>query len=345
MPARTTFPGQAMSKPQARALMSAAEQTIELLSQRIGLLEAVVNNFPGGLLLFDHDLTLVLCNDRQRQLLEYPDELFAHGNPTLEQIFRFNAERGEYGPGRTEDHVKMRMELVARREPHVFERTRPNGTILEIRGMPLSDGGFVTTYVDVSEQRRAQALIQHLAHHDQLTGLANRALLMDRLHMALAQVKRGRRMALHYIDLDKFKPINDRHGHAAGDQVLKRAAAAMQRSVRETDTVARIGGDEFVIIQTDIETTADAGKVARRVLDAVSEPHFAEGADLSVGASIGIAQAPWDGDATDELLRKADLALYRSKEAGGSRINFYSSPPKVEATTAPEQIAWARDIY
>jgi diguanylate cyclase (GGDEF)-like protein len=327
-------------KPPARALMSAAEQTIALLNERVALLEAVVNNFPGGLLLFDRDLNLVLCNDRQRQLLEYPEELFAQGNPTLERMFRFNAQRGEYGPGDPEAHVSTRMELVARRAAHVFERTRPNGTILEIRGMPLPDGGFVTTYVDVTEERRNQALIAHLAHHDPLTGLANRALMMDRLHMALAGVKRGQKIALHYIDLDKFKPINDRHGHAAGDQVLKRVASALLRSVRETDTVARLGGDEFVIIQVHIEAAADAETVARRVLDAIGEP-----ADHAVTASIGIAYAPWDGETADELLRKADLALYRSKAHGGARINFYSKPPRLEAKQADADFLWTRDIY
>jgi diguanylate cyclase (GGDEF)-like protein len=334
------------SKPPARALMSAAEQTIALLNERVGLLEAVVNHFPGGLLLFDKELNLVLCNDRQRQLLDYPDELFADGNPTLARMFRFNAERGEYGPGDIEALVQTRMDLVAQRTPHVFERTRPNGTVLEIRGMPLPDGGFVTTYVDVTEQRRSQALIAHLAHHDPLTGLANRALMMDRLHMALASVKRGtHRIALLYVDLDKFKPVNDRHGHAAGDQVLKRVAAAMLASVRETDTVARLGGDEFVIIQADVAAAADAEVVAKRLIEAISEPTFADNADLTINASIGIAYAPWDGDTADELLRKADIALYRSKARGGGVISFYSRPPKLEEKKVTADFLWTRDIY
>jgi diguanylate cyclase (GGDEF)-like protein len=327
-------------KPAARALMSTAEQTIALLNERVALLEAVVDYFPGGLLLFDRELNLVLCNERQRQLLEYPDELFAQGNPTLEQIFRFNAERGEYGPGDPQALVAARMELVAQKSPHSFERTRPNGTVLEIRGMPLPDGGFVTTYVDVTEQRRNQALIAHLAHHDPLTGLANRALMMDRLHLALAGVKRGHRMALLYIDLDKFKPINDAHGHAAGDQLLKRVASAMLKVVRETDTVARLGGDEFVIIMTDVGAAADAERVAQRLIDAISEP-----AELAVSASIGIAYAPWDGDTADDLLRKADLALYRSKELGGGRVHFYSQPPKRESKQGSADFLWTRDIY
>ena len=139
------------ASPTSSVDKSIAMQTIDLLSERVQLLEQVVDNFPGGIQLFDKNLQLVLCNQQQREMLGYPDELFAGGDPSLETIFRFNAERGEYGPGNVEDLVAERMQRVALREPHVFERTRPNGTVLEIRGMPLADGGFVTTYLDVIE--------------------------------------------------------------------------------------------------------------------------------------------------------------------------------------------------
>ena len=259
-------------------LLPTADHATKSGNERIRLLEAVIDNFPGGLLLFDSELKLVLCNAQQRRLLDYPDALFANGNPSLEQIFAFNAERGEYGPGNVEDLVKTRMDLVAKRRAHVFERQRPNGTILEIRGMPLPDGGFVTTYLDVTEQRKNQALIAHLAHHDQLTNLPNSTMMLDRLHVALAGVRRGRKVALHYIDLDKFKPINDTCGHAVGDVVLKNTAKKILAAVRETDTVARIGGDEFVIVQVDAQTADDAEIVARRVISSVSEVTFLDDA-------------------------------------------------------------------
>ena len=316
-----------MNDASNQALQLISEQRATPDAERIRLLEAVIDNFPGGLLLFDSELRLVLCNAQQRRLLDYPDELFANGNPSLAQIFAFNAERGEYGPGSVEEHVNTRMDLVAKRRAHVFERRRPNGTILEIRGMPLPDGGFVTTYLDVTEQRKNQALIAHLAHHDQLTDLPNRALMLDRLKVALASVKRGRRLAVHYIDLDKFKPINDTAGHAVGDIVLQSAAKKILASVRETDTVARIGGDEFVIVQADVEAAEDAEIVARRVIASVSETRFLNDMDISVSASIGIAFAPWDGESCDELLRKADQAMYRSKSSGGGMVNFFSRPP------------------
>jgi diguanylate cyclase (GGDEF)-like protein len=300
---------------------------IEFLRKRIRLLEAVVDTFPGGLLLFDGENRLVLCNHQQHRLLEYPKELFASGNPTLEDIFYFNANRGEYGEGNVDDIVKARMDLVAKRCAHVVERTRPNGTVLEIRGAPLVEGGFVTTYLDVTKQRENQNLINHMAHHDSLTGLANRALMLDRLKFALAGVKRGRSIALHYLDLDKFKPINDKHGHDIGDYVLKKAAAALLHSVRETDTVARIGGDEFVIIQADVESVNGAKLLADRVIKNISETHFLEDLDLSINVSIGVAFAPWDSENPDELLRKADMAMYKSKKAGPGQVSFFSQPP------------------
>ncbi len=316
-------------------------QSEKALRERIRLLEAVIDNFPGGLLLFDNELKLVLCNAQQRQLLNYSDELFSNGDPSLQQIFRFNAARGEYGPGDVEEIVKTRMELVAKKRAHVFERTRPNGTVLEIRGVPLPEGGFVTTYLDVTEQRKNQGLIAHLAHHDQLTGLPNRTLMLDRLQLALAGVRRGGKVALHYIDLDKFKPINDKYGHAIGDHVLKTVAAQLLRSVRETDTVARIGGDEFIIIQVDVQSAADAETVAQRVIAAVSETRFVDSADVSVNVSVGISFAPWDGDSPDELLRKADQAMYRSKGDGGAATNFYAEPPVFNAAANP---LWVRDL-
>lgn len=316
---------------------------------KIRLLEAVIDNFPGGLLLFDSDLKLVLCNAQQRRLLDYPDSLFANGSPSLQQIFAFNASRGEYGPGSIDDHVCMRMELVAKKSTHVFERKRPNGTVLEIRGMPLAGGGFVTTYLDVTEQRKNQELIAHLAHHDQLTDLPNRTLMLDRLHVALAGVRRGRKVALHYIDLDQFKPINDTCGHDVGDIVLKTVASRLLSAVRETDTIARIGGDEFVVIQVDVETADDAEIVAKRIIDSVSEIRFHESSDVSISASIGIAFAPWDGSNPEELLRKADQAMYRSKNLGGGGYNFYSRPPKLRnepensLPTVPSHM-WVQDL-
>ena len=294
-----------------------------VLRDRIRLLEAVLENFPGGISLFDDNLQMVLCNRRQKEMLDYPDELFAGGYPSMEQLFRFNAIRGEYGPGDVETHVGRRMELARKREAHCYDRTRPNGVILEVRGMPLEGGGFVTTYLDVTEQRKNQALVAHMAQHDPLTDLPNRTLFHDRLKNAVAQVKRGGMLAVHYVDLDNFKPINDNYGHKAGDQLLVGVAARLRQSAREYDTIARLGGDEFAIVQTAIREPGDAAVLAVRLLRMFGHPFRICGKEMHVGLSIGIALAPDDGLTSDDLLVKADNALYRSKSSGRGCFHFF----------------------
>jgi diguanylate cyclase (GGDEF)-like protein len=307
------------------------------LDERVKLLEAVINNFPGGLLLLDKDLNVVLCNEQQKALLQYPPDLFAKGNLRLEDLFRFNAERGEYGPGDIDDHVRQRMDRARQKLPHVFERTRPNGTVIEIRGMPLPQGGFVTTYLDVTEQRRQQALITHLAHHDPLTDLPNRVLMLDRLSQALARVKRGDVMALFYIDLDRFKPVNDTYGHAVGDALLVEVAKRFKAATRETDTVARVGGDEFVVLQSGVRLVTDIEVLADRLVHMISGHYRIAGHSVEIGVSIGVAIAPVDGQDPDELLRRADKALYRCKSQGGQDYCFYAASEPVRDIARPER--------
>jgi diguanylate cyclase (GGDEF)-like protein len=291
--------------------------------KRIRLLEAVIENFPGGISLFDDDQRMVLCNRQQIEMLEYPEDLLAKTDLRLEDLFRFNAERGEYGEGDVEQIVQRRLDLVLRREPHCYDRTRPNGSVVEVRGIPLDGGGFVTTYLDVTEQRRSHALISHLAHHDPLTDLPNRMLFGDRLQTAISYVKRGGMMAVHYVDLDEFKPVNDAYGHQAGDDLLVQVAGRMAASVRESDTVARLGGDEFGIVQTQIEQPGDADILAGRMVDCLARPFCVLGNEVCISASIGIALAPDHGVISDELLNKADRALYSCKRRGRGRYSFY----------------------
>jgi diguanylate cyclase (GGDEF)-like protein len=297
---------------------------VDTLRERVRLLEAVIENFPGGISLYDADLRMLVCNEQQKRMLDYPEALFEQGHPTLESMFRFNAERGEYGPGDVEEQVARRMALARERKPHVYERTRPNGTVLEIRGTPLAGGGFVTTYLDVTEQRRTQALVAHMAHHDTLTNLPNRALFADRLGTAIALAKRSGIVAVHYLDVDRFKPVNDELGHQAGDALLVEIATRLAGTVRENDTVARLGGDEFAIVQTGIRSARDAAVLARRLLREMSRPFDVLGHAVEVGASVGIALAPSDGTTIDEILRNADTALYRSKSNGRGRFTFYA---------------------
>ncbi len=325
MTANSAFPATGATLEGLAAAIGNIACIVQDQRERIRLLEAVVDNFPGGISLFDRDLNMVLCNRQQRVMLDYPDELMAGGYPSMEKLFRFNAERGEYGPGDIDAIVARKMQLARKREPHIFERTRPNGQILEVRGMPIEGGGFVTTYLDVTEQRRAQATIAHMAMHDALTKLPNRSLFRDRLEQAVALSARGAVMALHYLDVDGFKPVNDRLGHKAGDELLVSIADGLLGTVRKHDTVARLGGDEFAIVQTGIREEHDATSLARRVLAAMSTPFQVAGEVVTIGMSVGIAIAPHDGLDPEELVRKADSAMYTSKSAGRSRLSFYAT--------------------
>jgi diguanylate cyclase (GGDEF)-like protein len=175
---------------------------------------------------------------------------------------------------------------------------------------------------DVTERKQFEERIQHLATYDNLTGLQNRMLFYDRLRQAINLAGRNHdELSLLYVDLDKFKMVNDTLGHDSGDEVLKNAANRIQQQVRESDTVARIGGDEFAVILPKITTPQDAATVARKIIDALL-PVFAlagaKCASAKVGASIGIATFPADGADMDALLKAADAAMYRAKQSGNS---------------------------
>ena len=193
----------------------------------------------------------------------------------------------------------------------------------------MADGGTVTTHQDITEQRRSEAKIAHMALHDALTGLPNRVLLNERLEHALARVKGNEIVAVHLLDLDLFKNVNDTLGHPAGDKLLKMVTARLRARVSETDTVARMGGDEFAIVQTSITQPVNATALALRIIDALSEPYEIDGQQVIIGTSVGIAMGPADGADPDQLLRNADLALYRAKGDGRGTYRFFE--PEMDA--------------
>jgi diguanylate cyclase (GGDEF)-like protein len=193
-----------------------------------------------------------------------------------------------------------------------------DGKIVMLTRQPMAGGGWVTLIEDITERRRAEAEIVHLARHDVLTGLANRAEFNARLEEASRRLKRnGGNLAVMMIDLDRFKAVNDTLGHLAGDQLLSEVARRLQSTVRDTDVLARLGGDEFAIIQEGgADQREGAVALALRIIEAISVPFDLNGQQVEVGTSIGIALAPEDGVEPDELLRRADLALYSVKSSG-----------------------------
>jgi diguanylate cyclase (GGDEF)-like protein len=303
------------------------EDSNTLLNERSTRLQAIIDNFPGGITFLDTDLRVAVINERAKKLLELPNQLFSNGPPLLEDVFRFNANRGEYGPGDADEQVATRMALARAGRPHVFERERPNGTVIEVRGVPLQDGGFVTTYMDMTDRRRSEAKIMHMAHHDALTDLPNRALLHERLQQAIASALRGHHaVAILILDLDRFKDVNDSLGHSVGDCLLKAAADRLRAGLRQGAMIARLGGDEFAIVDTvdDVTDAAiEATAIAERVQMLLSAPFDLGDHQVVVGSSIGIAIAPSDGADPDRLLKSADLALYRAKSDSRGTHRFF----------------------
>ncbi|MDQ2802759.1 MAG: EAL domain-containing protein, partial [Pseudomonadota bacterium] len=187
----------------------------------------------------------------------------------------------------------------------------------------LEGGGWVTTCEDITERRRSEKRIAHMARHDALTGLPNRLLFRDRMDEAVARLGRGEAFALLYLDLDNFKTVNDALGHAVGDQLLRAVTDRLQACLREVDTVARLGGDEFAVILPGTANADAARQIARRLINVVGDRLEIGGHAIAVGVSIGVALAPGDGATADTLLMHADLALYRAKAEGRGVVCFY----------------------
>ena len=186
--------------------------------------------------------------------------------------------------------------------------------------------GVLLSLIDITERKRAAAMIEQLAHHDTLTGLPNRALFQDRLQQAQAQARRGRKHnALMILGLDNCKNINDTHGHATGDQLLRMAATRLTHCSRQTDTVARLGGDEFAIVCTELGHGNLVQRMAERLIDAMTKPFQIGDETLRTTASIGIALFPGDAEDTDQLIRYADMALHQAKASGRNRCHFFNA--------------------
>ena len=185
------------------------------------------------------------------------------------------------------------------------------------------------TLEDISERRAAEQKIAYLAHHDMLTGLANRALFRDQLGHAFTDTGVSTGFAMLCLDLDRFKAVNDGFGHPVGDGLLQAVADRLRAAVRAGDTVARLGGDEFVILQLNVTDQSEPIALARRIVDAISKPFMIEGHMLSIGVSVGIAMAPTERVNPERLLQDADKALYRSKQAGRGTWRLFD--PTIEA--------------
>lgn len=289
-------------------------------------LEVTLEHMNQGIMMVDADRNVMVMNRRVINLLGLPEDYFGK-RVKLDDILSHLWAEGEFTLEEDALEPKMRdLALTGGMSAEIasYERSRPNGIALEIHTVALSDGGVVRTITDVSERKRKEMQIAHMARHDALTNLANRTLLDERMEQALARLRRQHEgFALFCLDLDRFKTVNDTRGHPAGDALLREIADRLSACVRETDTVARLGGDEFAILQTATDREEDAEILAQRILQAVGAPYDLDGYPAVIGISIGIAMAPGDGTDVEELMKTADVALYRAKLVGGNAYDFF----------------------
>jgi diguanylate cyclase (GGDEF)-like protein/PAS domain S-box-containing protein len=213
---------------------------------------------------------------------------------------------------------------------------RPDGRTVEVEAIavPTSERGAAATQLvllDITERKRVEQQVRHLAHHDALTSLPNRALLLDRLRQALRQARRERgRIAVVMLDLDHFKSVNDTLGHPFGDRLLCAVAERLQTTIRESDTLARFGGDEFALVQTRLQEPRGASVLAEKILAALAQPFVLDRQEVRITTSIGIAICPEHGAEPEPLIEHADIALYQAKARGRARAELFAEVMKAD---------------
>lgn len=312
------------AKQTAEAALAELDQRDAELREQNKHFNAALDNMSQGLCMFDGNEELVVCNDLYMQMYDLEPELAKQGTP-FRKFIEHRIQSGVYAGNDPEEYIEERLEAVRERTPSTKLQSLTNGRVIAIGHRPTSDGGWVATHEDITELQRIQAQIVHMAHHDALTDLANRVLLRERIEEALPQARRGSGFAVLCLDLDRFKNVNDTFGHPVGDELLKAVSRRLLACVRETDTVARLGGDEFAIVQISDNQPQDATALADRISDVLKEPFELNDRHMVVDSSIGIALAPGDGDDPDQLLKNADMALYRAKGDGRGIFRFFET--------------------
>jgi diguanylate cyclase (GGDEF)-like protein/PAS domain S-box-containing protein len=301
--------------------------------------DTALSHMTQGLCMFDERKRLVVWNKRFAELYEIPEEFLKVGTP-YEDIVADAAARGVTKMEATPAAIKAKiaeLSALAANSHRVDEMA--DGRLISLSRQPMAGGGWLSIMEDITERRRAEAEIAHLARHDVLTGLPNRAQFNEKLEEAGKRLKRGgAAVTVMMVDLDRFKAVNDTLGHAAGDALLIEVGRRLKSTIRETDLLARLGGDEFAIIQEGGPGQREGAiSLALRIIGAISEPFDLNGFEANIGTSIGIAMAPEHGCEPEELLKSADLALYAAKAEGRNDYRIYRA--EMLETVTSQQLA------
>lgn len=290
----------------------------KLLADRSAALSTTLRYIDQGIMMVDASEHVVVYNQQALDILQIPEEVLAN-RPAFQDVLEYQWQHNEF--------ARVGIDLLAfikaggmARTPHLYQRERPTGQIIEIRSLPMPAGGMVRTYTDITERKRAQAQIERAALFDDLTGLPNRFSLRQQLDSDMRDHAEG--VSLLYLNLDRFRLLNDALGHVIGDELLKSVAVRLKKTVGAGDVVARTGGDEFAVTHLIDAAQDRSSEFGAALLRALCEPYTIGDRSVTVTVSIGIAVSS-AGMGRDTLLRNADIAMYRAKDAGRKQICRY----------------------
>lgn len=291
--------------------------------------DTALTNMPHGLCMLDARGRVLVANERFVELLNLGKALDVRGC-RIERLIRRCVRQGSLAPGDARRLLgSLRAGGASSTDELIFElRT---GVTLAVTHQPMERGGVVAQVQDISERRRSEQMITRMANFDALIELPNRNQLHDYARSVIEACNDGRGFAVHFLDLDYFKQVNDTLGHSTGDELLRLAAKRLRAVIRRTDIASRFGGDEFVVLQSGVDRRQAAEALALRLVEEMGKPYEIDGEEVIVGASVGVACFPHDGQDVDQLLRHADMALYQAKGAGRGGICFFEEDMQARA--------------
>ncbi len=303
----------------SEASLAAKGRDLEELNARFA---SVLDNMPHGVALFSGDRRLIVANKRYGEMYQLTAEEVRPG-VLLDDILARRVAKGIFVQN-SQSYIKTRLAEIQSPVPQQSLDRLSNGKVVFISRRPFDGGGWLTIHEDITARQLAEDRIEYMALHDQLTGSANRALLLREMRSRLQDDKGGERtLGILLVDLDEFKAVNDTHGHPFGDALLKAVAHRLREAVGERGLVARIGGDEFAVLAYETRDDEGCERLAEGLLGEIRKPFEIEGFMLSIRPSVGVARAPRDGSDVETLLKNADLALYSAKSAGRDRIGYF----------------------
>ncbi|MEO5597038.1 MAG: EAL domain-containing protein [Novosphingobium sp.] len=291
--------------------------------QEVNLLKDTLNNMIQGVLMLDENDNIYFCNTRYIEMYGLDLETI-RGGCTFSELIGYHMKQDPSSAAVQNYCERIRRKATSSAVTSFYKKIS-DGRTMHIVNQTLPSGRRLVMHEDISQKMRAEAQMEHMAHHDALTDLPNRTLFHAQLEQALSRGDEPHNLAVLFIDLDNFKSINDTLGHPIGDELLIAVADRLQRCLDKGDIIARFGGDEFVIVKTKIEQPTDAASFATRIREAIIAPCNLSGHQVVVDMSIGIALFPGDGSDAEKLVRNADMALYGAKASGRGAYRFFEA--------------------